>query len=427
MKNFAKISLYVLMVAAFAFYLPRLYDALISERIEGTHLFYSPVSKKFIYTEKVAAYDPAAASKAEDHHADIVYKDQDGVYHHRLEFERLLPFIYYRNMEIRGYLPLEIDGKVFDKNTIRAERRVLELPARAIGANTPSEHVYPLFESMPDQAGLVFPDDRFRMTESAMEFINADYNVVDPDLTQRFTSALTSAGFVFPARLVAGNFTILKPYDFGVFIVDAEHSVYHVRRAKGDPVVVRTPISQSIAPRHIMVAESDREGYCAVMLGGDGSLYLIPAQSYTPIRMPLENYDPARMDFKIIFDPLYRTALWSDTATIRAVAMDENFEPVARYEHSMSRGTRTWRHEARDVLFPFTLQLDSHISRLKEASVTRSPYWLTWGLLSGAGFCLVFEAVRRIRRRQGAAWGAWGAIVAFGVFGFIAALTIEEV
>lgn len=430
MRTLARVSLYILVVSACALYLPRLYDSLVVERIEGTHLFFSPVSKKFIYTEKAAEHDPAAAAKAEDHHADIVYKDQDGVYHDRLEFERLLPFIYYRNMELRGYLPLELDGRTFDKDTIREERRVLELPARAIGKNTPSEGVWPLFESEPDQAGLVFPDDRFRMTDSAMEFINADYNTVDPDLTQRFTDALKHAGFVFPASLVAGNFTILKPYDDGVFIVDAENSVFHVKRVKGEAVAFRTPIPREIAPVHIMVAESSRKGFRAVMLARDNSIWLVPAQGYDALRLPLEGYDPSGMDFKIIFDPLYRTALWSDPATIRAVAMDENFTPLARYEHSMSRGTRTWRHELRDALFPFTLTLDSATSRLKAVSVTPSSHWLSWGLAVNIALAAAYSFARRSafgrsfgRSRR---WGAAGLIALTGIYGLAASFIIEE-
>lgn len=426
MKILARPSLYVLMIAVLALYLPRLYDAVISERIEGTHLFFSPVSKKFIYTEKAPVFDPGAAARAEDHHSDIVYKDEDGVYHDRLEFERLLPFIYYRNMELRGFLPLTIEGETFDKDVIRDERRVLELPARAIGGRTPSEGVYPLFESMPDQAGLVFPDDRFRMTDTAMEFINADYNTVDADLTARFTAALDAAGFVFPARLVAGNYTILKPYDDGVFIVDARNSVFHIKREKGRPVVVKTPVPEAVAPRHIMVAESSREGYRGLILGGDNALYLFSARDYDTVRLPLQGYDPAYMDFKIIFDPLFRTALWSDEKSVRAVAMDKSFATIARYEHAMSRAYRTWRHELRDALFPFTIRTDSPLSRLKNAGLAPSPSWTTWGLLSGLVLCLVFYASRLARRKTRPSWGILGVIAATGLYGFIAALAIEE-
>ncbi|TCO70079.1 uncharacterized protein DUF4857 [Rhodovulum euryhalinum] len=52
-------------------------------------------------------------------------------------------------------------------------------------------------------------------TADAMVFLNVDTLTPDPDLTARFTAALRAQGFVFPARLVAGKQTILKPWDAG--------------------------------------------------------------------------------------------------------------------------------------------------------------------------------------------------------------------
>ena len=81
-----------------------------------------------------------------------------------------LPFIFYKNMEIWGLLPLELAGRKFDKKSIKAGRRVMELKSREITGNSPQTPVWPLLESNPGQARLVFPDDRFHMTPSAMKF-----------------------------------------------------------------------------------------------------------------------------------------------------------------------------------------------------------------------------------------------------------------
>lgn len=42
MNLLPKAALYLLTVCVLALYLPRLYDALMFERVEKTHLFYSP-------------------------------------------------------------------------------------------------------------------------------------------------------------------------------------------------------------------------------------------------------------------------------------------------------------------------------------------------------------------------------------------------
>lgn len=230
MKHLSTISMLILAVLVMALHLPKLYDRLAVNWVEKTHLFYSPTLKDFIYTESTAGYDAQAASKAEDHHADVAYKDARGRYYDRLEFERHLPFIYVRNMDRRGLLPLNIDGRQLDRDTIDAHRQVLELSVKNLPGHTPPQKFWPILNTDPAQAGLVFPDDRFRLTDDSMEFINADYNRVDEALTKTWTEALKAEGFQFPARQAAGNFTILKPFDDGIFIVDDQYAVFHLRR-----------------------------------------------------------------------------------------------------------------------------------------------------------------------------------------------------
>ena len=55
---------------------------------------------------------------------------------------------------------------------------------------------------------------------------------------------------------------------------------------------------------------------------------MISYDNYTLIPLPLDGYEPDSMDFKLIINPLYRTATYSDEREIRAVVMD-------RYRHVM--------------------------------------------------------------------------------------------
>ncbi len=425
MYKISSAAFYLLTIAVLAVFMPRLYDSLVFTRIENTHVFYSPVSKRFIYTERAAFHDPAAAAKAEDHHSDIVYKDQDGIYYDRLEFERLLPFIYYRNMELRGYLPLQLDGRILDKAVIRQERQVLEVNSATLAGPGPDMGIYPLFEAQSGQAGLVFPDDRFRMAADAMEFVNADYNSVDAELSGMFTSALLKEGFVFPARTVAGNFTILKSFDDGVFIVDANHSVFHVRRAEGRPLVVKTPVPRAVRARYIKVVENEDRRYHGLLFGEDNSVYLFSG-GYGLIKLPLAGYNPDRMDLKLIFDPLYRTAVWSDRETARATAMDKDFKVLARYEHHMSRALRTWKHKLRDALFPFSVRLDDAASGQVGISMEFGKYWSNFSILLGLGLFVAYMLYRRMRFKRPFSPSSCLVICLTGIYGLIACFFIEE-
>jgi hypothetical protein len=415
-----KLSTAVLMILAIftaSLYLPMLYEKIFSNRIEKTHLLYSPVTKRFIYKEKIVGpIPPEALGKAEDHHAETAYRDENGAWYTRVEFEKHLPFIYYKNMDLWGLLPLEIDGRKFTKAEIKKNRQVLELKPEEISGRSPETPLWPLLESNPGQARLVFPEDRFRMTGSAMEFVNADTNKVDPDLTARFTLALEKAGFVFPARSVGGKFSILKPLDEGVFIVDAGYKVFHVKRRDGDPVVVNTGIDPGLKTRHIKISENKRGEYYGLLLTRNGGLHLLSCDRYRMIQLPLRNYDPDTMDFKLLINPLYRTAVYSDDAVIRAVAMDGNFTPVDRYEHQMSRATTTAADKFRKVLFPFTLQLSrensNYLQLVFRAGGPASLAGMFGSLALFSLYCLV--------RRRRLALPAAGIVFLTGVYGLVA-------
>nr|WP_320014507.1 DUF4857 domain-containing protein [uncultured Desulfobacter sp.] len=377
----------ILVILVSAVYLPILYDKLFIDDVEKTHLFFSPVSQNFILKEKIVGKVPEAAKGfAFDHHSNLAYM-KAGTYVPRKIFERHLPFIYYKNMEILGVLPITLSGQAFDKKTIKAQRRVLELKARNLAERYPEVPFYPLLESNPGQARLVFPENRFRMTDSHMEFINADANVVDTGLTDMYTHALKKKGFVFPARSVNGKFTVLKPFDEGVFLVDHNFHVFHIKRMDDKPLIVKTPIPTDLKIRAIKVSENKQKKYYGMALSGGGRIFLLGYNNYGMTPVPLKDYDPDRMDLKLIFNPLYCTAIYSDDTTIRAVAMDKNFVPINTFVHTMSRVTITDAGKARDLLFPFTIELGTTLSC---GYVTARAVPGTIWSLAGLGICVLF-------------------------------------
>ncbi len=362
-KWLALSSFVLLVVLLSSLYLPMIYGKIFFDEVGKTHLFYSPVTKGFIFTEKVVGKVPEEVqAKSEDHHAQLAYKRLDQGYVSRVEFEKLLPFIYYKNMDIWGLLPLKIGDQEFDREEIKKHRRVMEIKAREIPGHSPVTPVFPLFESNPGQARLVFPDDRFRMTSQEMEFINADTNQVDENLTRAFTQTLKQKGCIFPIRVVNGKFTVLKPFDEGIFLVDDQYQVFHVKRVNGEPKIVKTPIDPGIRTRFIKVSENRQKQYYGILLGEDGKVFLISYDGYDLIPLPVKGYIPDSMDLKLIFNPLYCTAVFSDAADIHAVAMDKNFKIIKIHSQVMSRAAMTPEKIFYKILFPFVIQADEDSS-----------------------------------------------------------------
>lgn len=403
-------------VLVMAIYTPLLFDMAFGERIKTTHLFYSPVIEKFVWRDKLLELPESG----EKHHARFVQMDEDGNRYSRKEFEKLLPFIYYRNMDLWGRLPLELQGRRFDKETIRANRQVTEFRPEWIAGGAPREKLRPLLESVPGKARLVFPEERFRLGDE-MEFINADFNRRDDAMTEEYTRALREKGFTFPGKAAFSNPTILKPYDSGVFLLDAEGALFHVRKVQGRPEVVRTPVSPQSGVRSIRVAESSRREYYGLLLTGDGTLNLLGTDGYRLTPLPLEGYDPDTMDFKMIVNPLYRTAVYSDDSVIRAVVMNSDYQPIARYRHIMPGAGTTAAEALFHAATPFEIRLhDPNSGYLTAGAVHHG-----WpGLLSCiAALAAYFVLVRR--RRMSSTVVADGALVGMtGVYGLIAVLLL---
>ncbi len=355
----ATVTMVVLAVGTMAIYLPMLYAKLFVHQPGKTHLLFSPVIEKFIYREKIVGeIPPESFEKAVDHRPEYAYRDEDGRWYTRVDFEKRLPFIYYKNMELWGLLPIKISGRTFDKDIIKNNRQIWELKqGEACGARL-SEPLYPLLESTPGQARLSFPPDRFRMTPDRMEFVNIYKNQVDDVLSTAFTAALKKEGFIFPARSVNGKFSILKPYDAGIFLVDDKYTVFHILRKNGEPVVVKTPVDPALKTSHIKVSEKKNRAYYGLLVSETGTLHLLSCDTYKVIELPLKDYDINTMDFKLIRDPLYTTAIYSDNTTVYGVAMNHAFEPLTSYNHRMSRAEKTVAGNIYAALFPFSIKLE---------------------------------------------------------------------
>ncbi len=403
---FAALVMLVLAIAV-----PAAYTLVFGVEVAPTQLFYSPVRKAFVFREHHGAHD-------------FIYADQHGERFDRRTFETQIPFIYYRNMDLWGLLPITLDGQTFDAVTMRDTRQILELAPREIRDRRPEIDVYPLLEANPGRARLQFPEDVFRMTADAMEFLNVDTNTVDTDLTTRFTMALTAAGFAFPAGLVAGKPTILKPLDEGYFLVDAAGAVFHVKRVDGRPQVVRTPIPTDLGIRHIKVSETRSRAFYGLLLTDDARLFLITYDAYRLVPLPVESYDPDRMAYKLLLNPMQATAVFGDEAMIHAVAMTRDFQPFDRYARPVPGTADMVYARLARWLFPYTVHLDEH-----------NGGYLTWRLtdhgwtgVAGIGIALLtLLAVERWRRSPWRAqWPKLVLVVAGGLFGLLACLLLPE-
>lgn len=418
----ARWSLLLLTVFLLSVWLPQAKDKLFEYRFGKTHLFYSPVIKTFIYKELLG----------EGH--QFVYRDREGNDFSREEFESLIPFIYYKNMELWGKLPLDLDGQEFDKEAIRAERQVMQLKAEELSEHAPRIQLFPLLESNPGRARLRFPENVFRPGDK-LEFIDSDHNDPNPrhashgddgehehptpEFSANFTAALKQAGFRFPVQATFGRVSILKPYDAGYFLLDADGGLFHLMRVNAQPWVQSVPLPDGLQVRHVKLTENKRKETLGLLLDQSGQVSIIGYKDNRLIPLDLPNYVPDTMELKIIFNPLYRTAIYSDRETIHAVVMDRDYRPLERYSRTMAMAAPRLPDQIWEALSPFSLQLRDPDSRY----IALKPVIHGWAALIGSALALLL-AVAYLRLRGFKPRSHWADLVLVAVTGLYGLLAL---
>jgi hypothetical protein len=373
----ARTSRYAILVIAIlvmSVFLPHFFWKALGESRRRTLIFYAPVAKRFIYKEMRIAHR-------------FRYGDETGKRFDRQKFEEHLPFLYWKNLDKLGKLPILIDGVSYDEDVIKGGRQSVELLPRMFPDRHPQIQLYPLFNTRKDKAVLSYPDEMFRITDQELEFIIAKTKRIDKKLSQAFTAALKNAGFQFPARLIAGKTTSLKSFDEGYFIVDQQGAVFHLKRVENLPVCTKTPITTTSDIRHIRVSENYRKEFYGTLLTTAGRIYLISYDNYNLIPLPTTGYNPDTMSLKLLVDPIYRTITYSDEMTAYAVVTDQKYQPLARYQRPIPNPNHPLVKNAAALLFPFIIEPKPDINLNRY--MTFSLHISSWPALIGIAISLL--------------------------------------
>lgn len=404
----SRYSAVVLAIIALSYSLPAGFEKVFSHEVGNPLLFYSPLEKQFIYRESLGSHQ-------------FNYLSEENTRFDRAGFEKLLPFLYYKNFEKRNMLPIVIDGQSFDVKAIKAEKQGLDIRSRHLLGHHPQIELYPLFNNDPNVAIMPFPEDVFRITDRAMEFVNADFNKVDDSLTQLFTSALQEQGFVFPATVIGGKTTNLKPFDEGFFVCDNMGQVFHIKRVLNEPVVVRTPIDTSLDIQDIIISENRRKEFYGTIITRQGGLYLISYDNYRLIKLPVKNYHPETMDFKMLITPLSRTAVVSDSGSVHGTAMDGSYRILREYSLERRDSDSKVLRIVHDALFPFQLSLDSPYRGQADLQLQIGSAWSLVGIFVAL---MLYFLLKRKREERSFSVGESGFVLVSGFFGLLAVFFI---
>jgi hypothetical protein len=409
MKIAARIFLLLTGTLLVAHYLPAGFWLLADKHQRSPIVFYSCVDKGFLLLRS--------------DEGEVRRTDPAGKVYEREDFERLLPLDNYLQLYKDGRMPKEIDGVAITPEKLRRER--LNVRLRSEMLDSPSTGLTPLLESQSGRVRLEMPGDMMRLGDR-IEFLDVKANRLLPEKSARFQKAFTEAGFVFPTRLVGGNPSTLKPYDEGYFLVDSAGAFFHLRQVRGEPELHRlTDIVRpedkdrwaNLSPLYLHVQEQDNKEVRFLIVETNGGVHLVIGKDYRLVTIPLDKYDPTKMQLSVRGDLLNRLVTVNSDASVEAVVMDRDYKFVDRYSESLTpREARPAGRIAAEI-FPFMLDFESDNSGYLGFYLVWGN-WLAWGI--NLGLMIVLAGWWRLSKRPLTQHLAELAAVGFGgLFGFL--------
>jgi len=368
MIGLARILLFLSGTLVISHYLPKVYWLLFAERIRSPHATFSNVKEDFLFYRWDAD--------------GVHYEDRAGKAIDRETLEALTPLSSYSQLMADGRMPESLHGVALDVRTIRAARMMARIKPAMLDA--PSTGLGRLLESEGRSVRLEMPDDFMRFG-ARVEFLDPSSNEVIEEKSSLFTEALEEAGFAFPVCLHGGNPTDRKSYDEGYYLMDSEGRVFNLRMARGYPVVTDLALAgrgqydalwQALKPAHILVGEQGNRELRCMIIDEEGQLWMIVDKDFRPVLIDLEHFDPASTHVTFRGDLFSRTFLVKGEGILEAVALDENYQLLMRYEEVLPTREDTGSGRVFRCLFPWEWELEDSNSMFFDYYVKMGSTWV---------------------------------------------------
>ncbi len=342
----AKIARYLLifsLIVSFSLVLPEFYSRLFSKSIAKPYVYYSSISNEFVFTEFKDG--------------NLQRTDSKGNELSREEFERLTPFFNYKQLLYREEMPDTIQGIPIDLQELRLNG--IYFSVRSSDIFSYKIPIAPLLESKPGRPDLSMPVEFIRIADE-LQFIDSESNSVLPELSKLFNDELISKGFHFPAKRMFGNPTTRKPFDEGYFIIDNEGDLFHLKRVKNKPYVVKINLPSDINVKFVVVREMNLKEFYALMITEDNRLFLITYDNYKIIELPSDGYDCA--NYKLIFkgNLLYREISFRNQNSIRSIITDRNYKVIDTYYDEWESNEESMVGIISKSIFPFKISFEDN-------------------------------------------------------------------
>lgn len=247
----------------------------------------------------------------------------------KTQFEESLPFVYWKNLDIQGKLPVKVGNKSYNKGEIRNARLSMQYnPDKLI---KPEVALYPFFNPISNKGSIRFPENAISLKSNRFEVYNAETARPNSELAAEVNQLADKANLNFPISSVWGKTTNMKPFDWGYFLKDNSGKLYNLNRADNKVYLKSVPVPEDIGDIvHIQVSENRHQKFYGYAINHLSKVYLISFPDYQFIPLQLDGFDYESMSFHMLADPLYYVVRFDDGKHYSAVLFDKNYSKIAR-------------------------------------------------------------------------------------------------
>jgi len=337
----------ILFLTSFSFFLPFNTKALSKNIDLATYVFYSAPKKQFMYKQHLGY-----------HH--FLYGNDKGEKLSLKEYEKALPFIYWRNLDIQKKLPIVVDGISYDKKTIKKARQSFKFSYNNVNENINQVSLYPLFNPSSKKGIIYFPNLMFNLDKDFSIYDSED-NTKNLKLSKKYTLALKNKGFTFPAKIIAGKTTNMKPLDEGYFVLDNKDKLFHFKRYDDELFIKNIAYDSKIKIKQIKISESRKKEFYGLIIDESNKAYVLMYKNYNLIKLPLKYYDSNTMKLEIYANAINKLIRYKDEKYVYAVAFDKNFSYLDEFKVNIPQVSSLYQTFF-DYAYTFNIKKNPHKS-----------------------------------------------------------------
>ncbi|WP_087024745.1 DUF4857 domain-containing protein [Thaumasiovibrio subtropicus] len=284
---------------------------------EDFYLFYSDVRGEFVYQKN-----------GHGHHFEYGTQSNSLT---KAQFEQSLPFVFWKNLDIQGKLPITINGHSFDKRTIRASRMSLQYTPERL--TPPRVSLYPFFNPLSHKGSIPFPSEAFVVHQDKFLIYESESRQKDTELGDRLNQLANEQNMAFPIANVWGKTTNMKPFDWGYFVQDNEGKLFNLGRTDNQVYLTSIDLPNTLGEiAFIHVAENRQKAFYGYAINQDSDVFLIRYPDYHFIPLSLEGFDHRSMSFQLLADPLNYIVRFNDGKRYSAIRFNKQYQKLDRID-----------------------------------------------------------------------------------------------